>query len=86
MNEVTLFRRFGNKEGLVSALIAVGSTRQDDPDLEDPRNLATTLRSGLFDDLHLHEPALLSLRVDHNVERLLGWDIEVQPAKTTKCR
>lgn len=31
VNEVTLFRRFGSKQGLVRALIATGSTRQDDP-------------------------------------------------------
>jgi AcrR family transcriptional regulator len=45
VNEVTLFRRFGSKTGLVRALIAVGSARQADPDPEDPGDLAGTLRS-----------------------------------------
>lgn len=44
VNEVTLFRRFGSKQGLVRALIATGSTRQDDPGPPAPADLTAVLR------------------------------------------
>lgn len=43
VNEVTLFRRFGSKAGVVRALVASGSAREADPDPEDPRDPAGTL-------------------------------------------
>lgn len=45
VNEVTLFRGFGSKAGIVRALIATGSTRQDDPGLPPPEDLTSVLRA-----------------------------------------
>lgn len=47
VNEVTLFRRFGSKEGLVRTLIAAGSARYSDPQTADIESdsLPTILRT-----------------------------------------
>lgn len=54
VNEVTLFRRFGSKEGVVRALIAAGSARYNDPEPADlgSGDLAATLRTMAQREIH----------------------------------
>ena len=54
VNEVTLFRRFGSKEGLVRALIAAGSARYSDPEPAGvgSGDLTTTLRNVAQREIH----------------------------------
>jgi AcrR family transcriptional regulator len=45
VNEVTLFRRFGSKQGLLRALVAAGAARQRDRDPQPSGDLAAALRT-----------------------------------------
>lgn len=76
VSKVTLYKRFGDKAGLLEALVrrqaqrmseAIGEANRDAPTLHAQLiNFGTTLLGFLFDESHLHFDSILAVEREHH--------------------